>query len=412
MTREEIERQLEDFKARGIGGAFIHPRPGLITPYLSDEWFALCAHAVETGKALGLKIWLYDENSYPVRLRRRPRARGHARRRPVRPEDAQVRRPARPARSRPAGRPAPDARPASRTSRARSRPARRPTPPSTTSSTSSAPAPSPWHGGFTYVDIMRKDVTEKFLDLTLNGYKARDRRASSARPCPASSRTRPRSPRPAAARPSTTPRPCSQAFQTRWGYDLKTEPRLASTRRPATGSASATISMRPCSTCSSRTGPSPITPTPPTTSLVFTGHYWEHEWPRPRVSPDSLAMAAYAHMPGIDILMNECSDATDAQFGNARAVREIRSAANQHGRERTMSETYGAGGWDLTFADQKRIGDWEYALGVNFLNQHLSYATIKGARKRDHPLSFSDRRAVVALVQHPGRLLRAAVGRS
>ena len=101
-------------------------------------------------------------------------------------------------------------------------------------------------------------------------------------------------------------------------------------------------------------------------------------------------MAAYAHMPGIDVLMNEYSTATDAQFGNARAVREIRSAANQGGRERTMSETYGAGGWDLTFADQKRIGDWEYALGVNFLNQHLSYATIKGARKRDHPLSFSD----------------------
>jgi len=57
--------------------------------------------------------------------------------------------------------------------------------------------------------------------------------------------------------------------------------------------------------------------------LVFTGHYWEHEWPRPRVSPDSLAMAAYAHMPGIDVLMNEYSTATDAQFGNDRAVREI-----------------------------------------------------------------------------------------
>jgi len=124
--------------------------------------------------------------------------------------------------------------------------------------------------------------------------------------------------------------------------------------------------------------------------LVFTGHYWEHEWPSPRVSPDSLAMAAYAHMPGIDILMNEFDKGPHAQFGNARAVREIRSVANQLGRERTMSETYGAGGWDLTFADQKRIGDWEYALGINFLNQHLSYATIKGARKRDHPLSFSD----------------------
>ena len=74
-----------------------------------------------------------------------------------------------------------------------------------------------------------------------------------------------------------------------------------------------------------------------------------------------------------------------------------------------MSETYGAGGWDLTFADQKRIGDWEYALGVNFLNQHLSYATIMGARKRDHPLSFSDHEPWWAALQHPGRLLRAAV---
>jgi len=66
MTRDEIKRQLESFKARGIGGAFIHPRPGLITPYLTDEWFSLCAYAVETGKALGLRVWLYDENSYQI----------------------------------------------------------------------------------------------------------------------------------------------------------------------------------------------------------------------------------------------------------------------------------------------------------------------------------------------------------
>jgi hypothetical protein len=70
-------------------------------------------------------------------------------------------------------------------------------------------------------------------------------------------------------------------------------------------------------------------------------------------------------------------------------VREIRSAANQLGKRRTLSETFGAGGWDMTFFDQKRIADWEYVLGVNFMTQHLSYATIKGARKTDHPLSFS-----------------------
>ena len=33
----------------------------------------------------------------------------------------------------------------------------------------------------------------------------------------------------------------------------------------------------------------------------------------------------------------------------------------------------------------KRIGDWLEVLGVNTLNQHLDYITIRGARKRDHP---------------------------
>jgi hypothetical protein len=37
----------------------------------------------------------------------------------------------------------------------------------------------------------------------------------------------------------------------------------------------------------------------------------------------------------------------------------------------------------------KRIGDWLYVLGVNTLDQHLSYITLRGARKRDHPQSFS-----------------------
>src|SRR5512142_378452 len=38
MTEEEIDTQLADFKEKGIGGVFVHPRPGLITPYLSDRW--------------------------------------------------------------------------------------------------------------------------------------------------------------------------------------------------------------------------------------------------------------------------------------------------------------------------------------------------------------------------------------
>jgi hypothetical protein len=37
----------------------------------------------------------------------------------------------------------------------------------------------------------------------------------------------------------------------------------------------------------------------------------------------------------------------------------------------------------------KRLGDWEYALGVNLMNQHLSHITLAGARKYDYPLTFT-----------------------
>jgi hypothetical protein len=386
MTREAIKRQLEDFKARGIGGAFIHPRPGLITPYLTDEWFSLCAYAVETGKALGLKIWLYDENSYPSGF-----AGGHV---PAAMPDA--------------------VRSGLRMRKFEGPPgALEPAPVAVLRRTLTGfedvigkvpdagsdkaayyvfdvvrAAPSPWHGGFTYVDIMRKDVTEKFLDLTLNGYKKwigpefgltvpgvfQDEAEIS----------------PAGGREAVNYTPALFSnFQARWGYDLRPNlvalfEEVGNWKRVRHDFYAALLDLV------IENWAKPYYAYATDNKLAFTGHYWEHEWPRPRVVPDSLALAAYAHMPGVDILMNDWATDTQAQFGNARAVREIRSVANQLGRERTMSETYGAGGWDMTFADQKRIGDWEYALGVNFLNQHLSYATIKGARKRDHPLSFSD----------------------
>jgi len=388
MDRDKIKRQLEDFKARGIGGAFIHPRPGLITTYLTEEWFSLCAYAVEVGKELGLKIWLYDENSYPSGF-----AGGHV---PAAMPDA--------ARSglrmRTFGGPPPAAalEPAPlvvlrRTLTGLEDVTGKNLPSGPDASTYYVfdvvrASPSPWHGGFTYVDVMRKDVTEKFLDLTLNGYKAAIGKEFGLT-VPGVFQDEAEI-NPAGGREAVNYTPALfQAHQARWGYDLRPElvglfEEAGNWKRVRHDFYSTLLDLF------IENWAKPYYAYATDNNLVFTGHYWEHEWPRPRVSPDNLAMAAYAHMPGIDNLMNEFSTAPDAQFGNARAVREIRSAANQRGRERTLSETYGASGWDLTFADQKRIGDWEYALGVNFLNQHLSYATVMGARKRDHPLSFSD----------------------
>ncbi len=38
----------------------------------------------------------------------------------------------------------------------------------------------------------------------------------------------------------------------------------------------------------------------------------------------------------------------------------------------------------------KRLGDWEYAHGINFMNQHLSFSTLVGSRKYDWPQSFGE----------------------
>jgi len=77
------------------------------------------------------------------------------------------------------------------------------------------------------------------------------------------------------------------------------------------------------------------------------------------------------------------------QFGNTRAIRELGSAANQSGWNRRLSETFGGAGWQISFAELKRLVDWEVVLGVNFVNPHLSYYSMQGVRKFDYPPSFS-----------------------
>ncbi|MGD0782839.1 MAG: glycosyl hydrolase, partial [Candidatus Aminicenantales bacterium] len=387
VTKAEIDEQLADFKAKGIGGAFVHPRPGLITPYLSPEWLDLFKYAVDAGRRLGLKIWIYDENSYPSGF-----AGGHV---PAAIPDA--------------------VRSGLRLTKRTGLPETFPVQPVvvlrktengfidvTPGPKSGNPGPgeyyifdinkqqpNPWYGGFTYVDIMRPDVTAKFLEVTLEAYKKAfgadfgtvvpGSFEDEAEVSPAGGQ--------GLAVVNWTPR-LFTAFRSKWGYDLRVHlPSLfeetGDWMRVRHDFYSLILDLfvegwaKPYSDYCARN------------NLIFTGHYWEHEWPRPAVDPDNMALESWSHMPGIDILMNDYQTDTHAQFGNARSVKELRSVANQAGLPRTMSETYGAGGWDLRFFDQKRIADWEYALGVNFVVQHLSYVTVMGARKRDHPQSFS-----------------------
>lgn len=377
VTRQDIDRMLPEFKEQGYGGVYIHPRPGMETVYLSEDWFDLCQYSIDKGKELGLKVWMYDENSYPSGF-----AGGHV---PAEypescnhavdliptiveqlPEDL-----------------SPyviclkqegdtfiDITTAPRTD-AKGR---------YFLYTEQFLPKKAWHGGFSYVDLLYPGTTECFIDVTMRGYEERFK-DEFGKTVPGIFTDEP------SIQPWTPSLP--EEFKKDWGYDLYTHlPMLSEevgnwkqVRYHAMATKLRLFIER---------WAEPWNRYCEENNLIWTGHYWEHEWPRAKRAPDNMAMYEYHQMPAIDILFNQFDEESHkAHWGNVRIVKELRSAANQVGQTRTLSESYGGGGWEMTFEEYKRLADWKYALGVNYMNQHLSNVTIEGVRKFDYPNFFT-----------------------
>lgn len=386
VTRDQIDRTMTDLKEKGFGGIFFHPRPGLITEYLSDEWYDLFGYALEKGGELGMNVWIYDENSYPSGF-----AGGHVPaempesynqgsglllekydRLPDRLDEFVV--------------------------------CLRETDGGFVDITATAEAErgkdgnyylfkkayehrGAWFGGWSYVDLLHAGVTEKFIDVTMPGYKrvAGDKWGKSM---PGWFTDEPNI-RPPGGSVRWTP-DLFEVFRRTWNYGLETAlpslfEEVGDWRTVRHNYQQTLLAMfidrwaKPGFEYCEQNG------------LLFTGHYWEHGWPDVADGGDNMAMYAWHQMPAIDMLFNQFNEESPyAQFGNVRAVKELSSVANQMGYRRTLSETYGGGGWEETFRDFKRLGDWEYALGVNFMNQHLAHLSTAGARKYDYPPEFND----------------------
>ncbi|MHC4060929.1 MAG: hypothetical protein ACYSR6_04890, partial [Planctomycetota bacterium] len=65
LTEEQIVSTLRDMAGQNVRQVFVHPRPGLMTPYLSADWFRLWKVALKEAERLDMNVWIYDENSYP-----------------------------------------------------------------------------------------------------------------------------------------------------------------------------------------------------------------------------------------------------------------------------------------------------------------------------------------------------------
>lgn len=85
------------------------------------------------------------------------------------------------------------------------------------------------------------------------------------------------------------------------------------------------------------------------------------------------------HLPGIDILCDRYEYLT---------AKQAQSVARQLGRPGVLSEMYGVTNWDFDFVGHKAQGDWQAALGVTVRVPHLAWASMAGESKRDYPAAI------------------------
>ncbi|MDY6368092.1 MAG: hypothetical protein SPL13_06230 [Clostridia bacterium] len=117
--------------------------------------------------------------------------------------------------------------------------------------------------------------------------------------------------------------------------------------------------------------------------VSLTGHYIEETTLENQMicCAGIMPFYQYEHIPGMDKL--------GRTIDSALPPRQVSSVARQTGKKRVITETFALCGWDVTPKELKRIAEWQYVGGVNVMCQHLLPYSETGERKRDYPAHFS-----------------------
>ena len=65
LEKEELIKQLGEIQDKGMNQVIIHPRHGLVTPYLSEEWFTAFSWFLNEAEKRDMGVWIYDELNWP-----------------------------------------------------------------------------------------------------------------------------------------------------------------------------------------------------------------------------------------------------------------------------------------------------------------------------------------------------------
>lgn len=94
---------------------------------------------------------------------------------------------------------------------------------------------------------------------------------------------------------------------------------------------------------------------------------------------ETMRSYEYMQLPGIDMLCD---------FTEFTTAKQAQSDVHQCGKEGMMTELYGVTGWDFDFRGHKFQGDWQAALGATVRVPHLYWMSMEGEAKRDYPAAI------------------------
>ncbi len=393
LTEEEVRRQIRVFKQMGLGGAFMHSRVGLATPYLQDEWFKIVRACCDECKNQEMEAWLYDEDRWPSgaagglvtgdeRFRHR-----HLELELHDPADF-----------------TPDGTElgmwlgaiADRTLRNqwKYRPGTAAPGDKVLAFKVNIDEPSPWYNGQTYLDTMNPEAVAKFIKLTHKAYEKKVLKDYSSTIVPGIFTDEPNHGHQtfdgSRGRVSWTEQ-LPRVFEERYGYDilehlpelffvLQDEP-VSRVRRD----------FHDCLTyLFTHAFAKQIGEWCEANQQQHTGHVLAEETLSSQTAVVGSAMRFYEYMqaPGIDILSGQILQREGGRKPEYTTAKQCSSVQHQFRRKWMLSELYGCTGWHFSFAEHKAVGDWQAALGVNLRCQHLAWYTMLGQAKRDYPASI------------------------
>ena len=359
----ELRRQIRNMHELKMNGFFMHARNGLVTEYLSDEWYNAINVCIDEAKKLGMEAWSYDEYGFPSgfaggKLLEDPKNFSCFIKHTVTdsyPEDGAL------------------AVYVIEQNRARR-------------VFSAAKGASEYHVitvGYdsSYVDTLDKRVIARFIEVTHEDYKKRIAEENFGKSMPGFFIDEPQFYRCATPWSSIL----ADSFRERFGYDILDN--LVALFVKCEGFRELRFDYHKLITdLFINAFGKQVYDWCETNGCQLTGHTVEENFLHTQISRCGSAMRfyCYEHIPGIDWLGRRVSFKSDS------LPRQLGSVAAQLGKKKVLTETFGCCGWDTPPRELKNILDFQFANGINLVCQHLYTYSARGERKHDYPLHFSE----------------------